>query len=305
MSDEIYIDFYPGTHGNFLHFFCNRFLAKLPSVSPLPFNQAGASHAYKFTQPEKFIHDHYNFERFDFPESSQIISIQVNEEDLLPLQCIVLLRVGDNNIDPEHLSHNTWHKLKNAGYYDLLDNLFDNFFKNQIKTSYARVMDPSWPIVDTVNDFNNLPEHIKKECKEVHNLKLLSLGPDYPDCPESVLHEFFKHFFLSSEQHTYLIPIHYKKSCNVYRFPFNCFYNWELFSAEIKKLSKWCKMPVDINDPEVYKLHQEFISRQPYKDIKSKCDLLVQEILNNKNYILPKLNVIERGYIDSQIEKHG
>jgi hypothetical protein len=303
VSDKIYIDFIGGSHGNFLQFFCNRFLAGIPTVDPLPFNDLGASHSHEFTQPQKFIQDHYTTYNIKIPEHSQVISIHIGIDDLLAVQCISLLRAGDYNINPTDLSHDTWNKLNNPSYKSVLDNIFNSFFRNQIRESYLQIMDPSWPMIETIEDFQQLPEWIKTECEEVHDLKLLAFGPDHPNCPESVLYEFFKIGFLNPEQHGFIVPMKYDESCDVYRFPFSCFYNWDLFSAEIKKLSAWCGMAVDIVDPEVYNLHKEFVNRQPYKDTKSKCDLLVNQKLQDKNVILPELNVIERAYIDAQLEK--
>ena len=304
MSDQIYIDFIGGCHGNFLQFFCNRFLAKIPSLDPLPFDSSGASHAYKFTQPQKFISDHYTTYNTKLPTSAQVISIQIAPDDLLAVQCISLLRAGGLNIDPADLGVNTWHKLNSRYYRLVLDNLFNSFFKNQIRESYLQIMDPSWPMIETIKDFQNLPGWIKTECEEVHNLKLLAFGPDQPDCPESVLYEFFKIGFLNPDQHGFITPLGYNKPYDVYCFPFGCFYDWNLFSTEIKQISEWCKMPVDVNNPELYNLHQEFVNRQPYKDTKSKCDQLVQQVLKDKNFIFPKLNIIERAYVDAQLENN-
>jgi hypothetical protein len=303
MNNIIHIDFVGGSHGNFLQFFCNRFLANIQPIDPLPFNNLGAAHAYKFTQPRAFRQNHYTTDNIKIPHGSQVISIQIDIDDLLAVQCISLLRAADRNIDPTDLSIDTWNKLNNSTYKPMLENLFNSFFKNQIQESYLQVMDTSWPMIETVEDFQLLPDHIKKECEEVHNLKLLSFGPDQPDCPESVLHEFFKIGFLNPSQHRFLIPMNYDDSCDVYRFPFRCFYDWNLFSIEIKKLSAWCNIPVNIDNPEVYNLHHEFLNRQPYKDIKSKCDLLVQQRLINNSFIFPELNIIERAYIDAQLEK--
>lgn len=40
---------------------------------------------------------------------------------------------------------------------------------NFIKTNYTDIADPSWPDCNSWEDFNNLPQHIQKECKEVFN----------------------------------------------------------------------------------------------------------------------------------------
>lgn len=303
MNDKIYLDFQGGAHGNFLQFVCNRFLAKIPTENALPFNKLGASHSWGFTQPLVFEPHHYTAFNIEIPNNSQVLSIYIGVDDLLAAQCISLLRAGDYNIDPTDLSVDTWNKFNKVGYTSLSDNIFNSFFRDQIRESYRQIMDPSWPMVETIEDFQQLPDWIKQECEEVHNLKLLTFGPDHPDCPDSVLYEFFKIGFLHPEQHGLTAPMNYDGSCDVHRFPFSCFYNWDSFAHEVKKISAWCGMPVDITDPAIFNLHQEFLSRQPYKDIKSKCDQLVKQKLADKTFVLPELNVIERAYIDAQIER--
>jgi len=41
-----------------------------------------------------------------------------------------------------------------------------------LKVSYNKVKDPSWPMLDSINKWHTLPDNIKEECKEVHNLSL-------------------------------------------------------------------------------------------------------------------------------------
>jgi hypothetical protein len=44
-----------------------------------------------------------------------------------------------------------------------------NFDKNW-QNSYNAIKDESWPTCDTVDEWNDLPEHVQAECKNVHGL---------------------------------------------------------------------------------------------------------------------------------------
>ena len=50
MNEKIYIDFIGGSHGNFLEFVCNVFIAKIKTANFLPFNSAGASHNKQYLE---------------------------------------------------------------------------------------------------------------------------------------------------------------------------------------------------------------------------------------------------------------
>jgi hypothetical protein len=42
---------------------------------------------------------------------------------------------------------------------------YEQYSSNFFSTSYSNIKDPSWPECNSWNDFNQLPEHIKHECK--------------------------------------------------------------------------------------------------------------------------------------------
>jgi hypothetical protein len=133
---RIDIDFQGGSHGNFLEFACN----KLIGVSVgLPFNSFGASHKKQYSGEKLFFTDHYSFWSKASFQSTKIISIQIDIDDLLPLQQISLLRAGPGGggygYDNEFLEIDTYNKLNNSDYRWVLEQLMTGFFKNQIKES--------------------------------------------------------------------------------------------------------------------------------------------------------------------------
>jgi len=303
----IYIDFSGGAHGNYLEFVCNKFLAEVP-CNDLPFNQLGASHAKLYHGEKQFKCGHYSYfcgEKTDLFDS-KIISIKIEYDDLLPLQLVSLLRAGDLKIDNNQLEINTYHKLNNAQYKWVLENLVTSFFQTQIQDSYNAVKDNSWPNVTCREDFERLPKWIQIECINQHNLKLFQLDADHPDCPRHILREFFKVGFCKPEQSGFIVQQKkqiYDSSNDTIVFPFASFYNTDNFLNQIKLIGKWCGQELK-NVSQLIDLHTEFLVRQPYKDSKKFCDELVKRICAQEVFDLPKLDLIQESYIDSQIENH-
>jgi len=304
----IYIDFHGGAHGNYLQFVCNKFLAKIKTEG-LPFNALGASHSKEYLEPIVFENSHYSFEppgstQTPIPNNSNVISIQLTYDDLLPLQSISLLRAGDYNIDPDQLEINTYSKWNNINYQWVLDNLINSFFKDQLTNSYNAVKDESWPDISTVAEFKKLPDWIQEECINIHNLTLYELDSNNPDCPRNVLREFFKIGFKYPDRAGFITQqkkMIYDSSNDVSIFPYSCFYNTDQFITELKKLASWLgynfEPTVEFNN-----LHNEFLSRQPYKHSKIYCDVILERIKNKEQFNFPKLNLLQESYLTAHLE---
>lgn len=300
----ICIDFQGGSHGNYLEFVCNKFLAQVRTQGS-PFNHYGASHNKVYLDKRQFKAWHY----FDYrgirtvPSTGKIVSIRVTEDDLLPLQAVSLLRAGDHNIT--QLEVNTYHKLNNLDYTDTLEELIRSFFTNQIRDSYNAVKDSSWPDVATIADFNNLPDHIKQECIEQHNLKLLELSEQSPDCPASILKEFFKLGFKFPSTMGFIKrqeKMYYSPDNDVWNFSYSNFYSDE-FVNQIEQLGSWAGYKLtDIGGLE--QLHKEFLQRQLYKNYKTLCDKIFNQIVNGEKFILPELDLLQESYLLAKLENH-
>jgi hypothetical protein len=297
----IQIDFQGGAHGNYLEFICN-FMCGI--ARGLPFNSAGASHAKQYIGKQVFVANHYSFKNIKLGE--KVISIQIDEDDVLPLNQISLLRAGDHGYDNNYLEMDTYNKLNNDNYRWVLDNILDNFFKGQIQTSYNNVKDVSWPNIHTLDDFALLPEHIRNECINVHNLELLELNKDHPDCPRHILREFFQLGFETIAQHGFM---HQQRTCinygnrQVYIFPFRCFYNTNLFIDQLKKIAEWALVQYNQYD-KIIEIHQEFLKRQPYIHSKFRCDAIVQDIIHNRPTNEAN-DLLEEAYINAQLKKYN
>lgn len=294
----IHIDFQGGAHGNYLEFVCN----KIAGISVgMPFNLTGAAHAKKYRGKRMFYADHYSFLPKPF-KFNKIISIQIDVDDLLSLQQISLLRSGDYGYNNDQLEVDTYNKLNNVDYCWMLTEIVKNFFTNQIQDSYNAVKDPNWPDVTTMQEFEQLPKLIKKECIEQHKLELLEISPTHPDCPRSVLREFFQIGFQQPAHHGFITrqqKIKYDESKQIYVFPFRCFYNKNNFLEEVKKIADWAEISYTCQDDIVH-LHDEFLQRQPYKNSKSKCNTAIIQI-HNGGKILSTVDLLEEAYINAKL----
>jgi hypothetical protein len=300
----INIDFQGGMHGNFLEYICNRFLAGIDIAQGLPFNNLGAAHHKTYLSPKKFKCGHFSTDVLPLT-SDRVIAIKITHDDLLAAQSVSLLRAGDYNISPNELEKDTYNKLNNRNYRWVLDTIVEKYFHNQIVQSYRNVMDETWPMIHSLSDYHDLPEHIKYECETLHDLRLFEFNEQNPDCPRHVLREFFKFGFLDPENHGFLLQqdkFIYPPEVKTYDFPFGCFYNLEKFHEQISMIGDWAGYEI-VSDREKFdRVHQEFLSRQPYKNIKSDCDSIVKKIENMKSVDITTLSVIEEAYIEASLE---
>lgn len=123
------IDFVAGSHGHFLEVLLNKFFG-IVADDFMPFNTLGASHntSQTYEKNRMFVADHW-FEVYpaELQKFDKVISIQFDLDDLLLLSSVSLLRASDANIDNDKLEVDTYKKLHNSYYRNLI---------NQIYTAY-------------------------------------------------------------------------------------------------------------------------------------------------------------------------
>jgi hypothetical protein len=301
----IYIDFQGGAHGHYLEFVCNKFLANV-ACGDSPFSSTGSSHQRNYQG--QIIFECGHFFRSGVLESirnSKIVSIQLVPDDLLPIQSISLLRAGDLNIDPDFLHIDTYYKLDHC-YAWLRENLIDSFFSTQIRDSYRAVKDPSWPDIETLGDYHQLPDWIKQECEQIHHLELMELSSDSPDCPRHILREFFKLSFKYPETSGFLQEqrkMQYHGSNQVFVWPFAAFYDTQYFLKTLIMLADFCEMSIQ-DHSSVKKLHLQFLEKQPYKHSKQNCDKIFYGVLAGDEFDLPSLDLLQESYLLAMLELH-
>ena len=252
------IDFVPGSHGQFLEFVCNRFVAK-HSIDYLPFNKLGASHVNLRNKNFNFVANHFSL--LNLPKQKRVVKISFSANDLLPLSSVCFLRAGNSNIDVRSLEVDTFNKLAN-GYFNNIIKLINIAYTENI--------------------------HLSKE---------------FPDCPRHILREFFKFGFKTPESNGLLQDLNkfnYDQDTDVFEFKFEYFYNTDVFVHELTQLCQWYGETLDTEG--LNKLHQDFLSRQVFRNDKTQCDAILNCITKNQTVPIPALSVMQESYINANLE---
>lgn len=119
------IDFVAGSHGNFLETILNQRFNIVETSET--FTDIGASHrkSKDYEQNKLFSAKHW-FQRYSseyMEQFDKIISIKFDQDDLLLLSSVSLLRAGDMNIDNDYLEIDTRVKLNNQFYGYIIDQI--------------------------------------------------------------------------------------------------------------------------------------------------------------------------------------
>jgi hypothetical protein len=141
--EKILIDFVAGTHGHFLEIVLNQGFGSATDLTD-PFTELGASHkkSAEYQKHKLFYADHWSEHKHDLIKiANKIISIKFSMEDLLVVSSVSLLRAGDMNIDNDSLEHNTYNKLNNGYYKNMLDSIlcaYPDLQVNKVNSSIPR-----------------------------------------------------------------------------------------------------------------------------------------------------------------------
>lgn len=155
------IDFFGGTHGNFLELMINLFIYQTNVDTVDLFNNNGACHLKDniLTYVPKIRCNHWSHNNIPFNIDDRVIEIKCEQIDMLIALTNSLVRAGDEVIDINHLENNTIEKLsKWPKAYKLLDDLIaehgiqSNYPRSVIRNYfYAKFDNPDYGI----NMFNN------------------------------------------------------------------------------------------------------------------------------------------------------
>ena len=135
------IDFVAGTHGHFLEIILNKFF-DITTVDFDPFNELGASHRVEknYLDSRVFEAQHWFENHVDkLNQCERAISIQFDQDDLLLVSSVSLLRAGDLGIDNAQLDVGTYNKLDNKYYRNVLSEIVNAYpFLNKTDTAIPR-----------------------------------------------------------------------------------------------------------------------------------------------------------------------
>lgn len=123
------IDFVAGTHGHFLEVVLNNFF-NITKTNLNPFNSLGASHKVnpEYLKSRCFVAQHWFEGSADqLSQFNRAISIQFDQDDLLLVSSVSLLRAGDLGIENNLLEIDTYSKLNNKFYQDTLAEILNAY----------------------------------------------------------------------------------------------------------------------------------------------------------------------------------
>jgi hypothetical protein len=123
------IDFVAGTHGHFLEVVLNNFFNST-ATNLDPFNSLGASHKVnsEYLNSRMFVARHWFEDSVNkLSQFDRAISIQFDQDDLLLVSSVGLLRAGDQGIDNNQLEIDTYSKLNNVFYQGVLAEILNAY----------------------------------------------------------------------------------------------------------------------------------------------------------------------------------
>jgi len=129
LSNHIPIDFVAGSHGHFLENTLNKHFGIVDNTSDL-FTATGTSHRVTpaYLAQRLFYANHWSeLYKNKLHNISPVISIRFDQDDLLLLSSVSLLRAGDLGINNDDLEIDTVSKLDNVFYKDILELIFQSY----------------------------------------------------------------------------------------------------------------------------------------------------------------------------------
>ena len=303
--------FYAGTHGHYVEFVLNKAIHgdKIHMIDPL--GSLGTSHAPR-TDANYLCHRTFN--AISKPHLSEIETIEEtlsrpilmidfdSSEDIFALQ-LNLKRGEDHNIDPDSLEHMTYQKLfgKSDPYGHGPDKIINNINSFTDLTPYYNIKDESWPAIDSVDDFYNLPKHILDECINVFGYTPIQITQSRPDAPRWVLRSIFKSWFYNQPNLPSNHLIEFAQHKNAYKLQLKNLYHVDSFKQEIINAGKFFNIELSL-DNFSSQVHEQFIDMVPYKQSKFNCERIINSI-DSLDHFQIKLNVVEEGYINCCLEQ--
>lgn len=263
MKEIIPIDFVGGTHGHFLEYVLNGFFGFTP-INKLPFTDIGTSHkkSKEYLDSRIFIAKHWH-------------EPQYVEHLTKYKKCINIVFREEDLLTVGSIS------LLRSSDSNIHNNLLENNTVSKLKNSqYEFLLNEifsAYPFLDQKND--NIPRY--------------------------VLREFYKFSFRYPEKNGLWKKLNDqllacpKKDC--FNIQVTDLYNINKFVKTIHNLEEWLNLSFRF-DEEFYKIHDLFINKVQFLNDKRICDLIINDVIEARDCIIPSLNLFQESYINAQLE---
>jgi hypothetical protein len=163
------IDFFGGTHGNFLELLINLFIYQIDFDQPKFFNKNGSCHLKNKNSNyvPKIKCAHYSYFEIPFNHDDSVIEIHCSDNFMLPALVNSLVRAGDEVIDISNLETNTIKKLSalpkaNALLKDIINTHGEqeNYPRSVIRNYFYSKFDVPEYGIDLFNNFKHVGEKL-------------------------------------------------------------------------------------------------------------------------------------------------
>lgn len=263
MGHIVNIAYLGGHHGNFLRYFIDRFSSLTPDILELPFIDNGTSHSNKIKY-----------------------SGRVNRYHPIPPQ-----NDGFINMDEPHIFITCEKK--------------DMHYLHRLSHAREDIDNTGTPTLKQINDNIEVSNNFLQLYK--HNLEIIyDFGKrDTRYIPKFIIRDMFKLNFLNIEKDGVLVDnmrLKEKIPKKTFLFPVDAFWNTEKFIKTVAECNQYLNLQIQINNTAVM-VHEEFIKRLHDFEIKDRCVLICEKILNNQQQDISMIDVLEEAYISAWIER--
>ena len=89
---------------------------------------------------------------------------------------------------------------------------------------------------------------------------------------------------------------------DVFKFPYNSFFDFNLLLAELYKVAEYYNIALTIDQIYLKQIHNKFLTKILGLDYKITCDNIIDNVNNNIEVEIPKLNLVQESYINAKLE---
>ncbi|MDK2773277.1 MAG: hypothetical protein KYX68_13810 [Flavobacterium sp.] len=166
-------------------------------------------------------------------------------------------------------------------------------------------------LIEIENYLNRNPIPALRLANLVHNVLNVYNLKDIKKIPKFIVRDWYKKDFLTSIEQTYNYKIYqtiknhkFWNNQNVYLFPMESFFSYELLKSNLKELSTHFNLQLDWNrEIELKKEYQLGLTLDEALIQIIEVQKILEAIKNKENYNIIDLNVINEAYIYAELEK--
>ena len=304
------IVYFPGTYGAFLEFVLNRCLMDTSAPMIDPVSSLGTCHdAVEVMRTDPASTDRFHcFHAAEIENGEKFAVVNFEPEDDVLVMQLLFKRAGDTDIDTEGFEKNTYWKLVNSKVPPLNNwstnsnsKIIESINKFSDLSPYTNIKDPSWPDINSVEDFYRLPTHIIDECKNVFEFHPFYLSPSTPDAAKWALRQMFKIWFEDPDRLPSSHLRSYVSNPLCYKLMLNDMYDINKFKNALTNLAQYFDIDINLNNfPQ--DTYDRVVLATAYKNTRQKCEQVIENVVKGISIAI-NLNIFEEAYVCVLLER--